>query len=126
MNRFIYLKLGTSALLWGGAAVAAKFALAEAGPATVTFGRFLGATAILLGVVTAQRQSFRVNAAEHPKLALLGFVGVTLCYFFYSRGLNASTAFNAGLIEATIPLATLAFAVVARREQLHVVRTIGF
>jgi len=51
---------------------------------------------------------------------------VTLCYFFYCQGLYASTAFNAGLIEATVPLVTLAFAVVSRRERLHLVRAFGF
>src|SRR6266850_2600207 len=107
MNRLIYGKLGAAALFWGGAAIAGKFALAEAAPAAVTLGRFLGAAAILFGFVAAQGQSFRISPAEHRNLALLGFIGITLCYAFYFRGLHASTAFNAGLIEATIPLATL-------------------
>ena len=53
-------------------------------------------------------------------------VGVSLCYYFYFEGLYYSSAFNAGLIEATIPLVTLALSVLLKEEHLDSAQTTGF
>ncbi|TDC22368.1 DMT family transporter [Streptomyces sp. 8K308] len=124
--RLTYLKLGASAFFWGGSAIAGKLVMDELGPASTTFLRFGGAAVLLLAIVPLARLSLRVGLREHLQYATLGLIGVTLCYYFYFRGLQASSAFNAALLEATIPLVTLALGVAAGRERASRLETVGF
>ncbi len=117
--RYTYIKLFFSALFWGASAIAGKWLFTVLRPAQVTFLRFALAALALGGVVTlARRQAGPVSLGEHARLAVLGAVGVSLCYYFYFEGLYYSSAFNAGLIEATIPLVTLALSVLMKEERL--------
>jgi drug/metabolite transporter (DMT)-like permease len=125
--RAVYIKLFFSALFWGASAIAGKWLFAVLRPAQVTFLRFSLAALILGGVVMlARRQAGPASLSEHIRLAVLGVVGVSLCYYFYFEGLYYSSAFNAGLIEATIPLVTLALSVLMKEEHLDGAQTTGF
>lgn len=125
--RYTYIKLFFSALFWGASAIAGKWLFTVLRPAQVTFLRFALAALALGGVVTlARRQAGPVSLGEHARLAVLGAVGVSLCYYFYFEGLYYSSAFNAGLIEATIPLVTLALSVLMKEERLDTAQTTGF
>ncbi len=124
--RLTYLKLGASAFFWGGSAIAGKLVMEETGPAATTFLRYGVAAVLLLAALPLMRLSVRVGLREHVQYAILGVVGVTLCYYFYFRGLQESSAFNAALLEATIPLVTLALGVAARKETAGRLQTIGF
>lgn len=105
--RNVYLKLFLSAFFWGGSAIAGKYAMEMLLPSAVTFSRFFIAAAILLLLIRNKRQLWQISPGNHAKLLVIALFGVTLCYYFYFRGLYGSTAFNAGIIEATIPLITL-------------------
>ncbi|PXX81797.1 DMT family transporter [Rivihabitans pingtungensis] len=123
----VYIKLFFSALFWGASAIAGKWLFAVLRPAQVTFLRFALAALALGAVVTlARRQPGPASLGEHLRLAVLGVVGVSLCYYFYFEGLYYSSAFNAGLIEATIPLVTLALSVLLKEEHLDSAQTTGF
>ncbi len=125
-SRSVHLKLLASAFFWGGAAIAGKIALEEGSPALVTFLRFFGAVVVLVVLMLVAGNKLRGSLGDHVRNAILGLVGVTACYYCYFRGLDASTAFNAGLVEATIPLATLFFAVAVRKERFNMARGAGF
>nr|MDT0660341.1 DMT family transporter [Micromonospora sp. DSM 115978] len=126
MRSLTYIALCAAAFFWGGSAIAGKLLLDSMLPASVTFSRFAGATVLLLVVCLAMRLRLRVTLREHAQFALLGVVGVTLCYYFYFEGLARSTAINAALAEATIPLVTLGLSVLARRERSNRWQTAGF
>jgi drug/metabolite transporter (DMT)-like permease len=69
-------------------------------PSQVTFLRFFIAFVILgIFILVIKQYKVKISLFEHIKLAILGFVGIALCYYFYFKGLYYSTAFNAGLIE---------------------------
>ena len=125
--QLVYVKLIFSAIFWGSSAIAGKILLETMRPSQVTFLRFFIAT-LILGVVvfTQNKRQLKLSFYEHVKLVILGVVGITLCYYFYFKGLNFSTAFNAGLIESTIPLVTLALSVLIKEERFDAINTIGF
>ncbi|MFY1635016.1 DMT family transporter [Solwaraspora sp. WMMB335] len=126
MRSLTYTALCAAAFFWGGSAIAGKLLLGSTLPASVTFSRFAGAAILLLLVCLVMRLRLRVSLREHAQFAVLGIVGVTLCYYFYFEGLARSTAINAALAEATIPLVTLALSVAARRERSSSWQTAGF
>ncbi|OPY76284.1 MAG: putative inner membrane transporter YhbE [Syntrophorhabdus sp. PtaU1.Bin058] len=125
--RSVYVKLTFSAIFWGVSAIAGKILLETITPSQVTFLRFFIATLILCTMLFIQnKEQFKVSFYEHIKLAILGIVGIALCYYFYFQGLNLSTAFNAGLIESTIPLVTLALSVLIKEEKFDITNAVGF
>ncbi len=125
--QLVHIKLIFAAIFWGSSAIAGKILLETALPSQVTFLRFFLAFIILgLFLLTNRKHFSKVTFFEHVKLAVLGFIGIALCYYFYFEGLNYSSAFNAGLLEATIPLVTLAISVSMGEEKFHLENTIGF
>jgi len=126
MMRTIYIKLVLAAFFWASSAIAGKLILETFLPSQITFLRFGVATIILVFFIFFKKEKPSISLQEHFKLALLGIVGVSLCYYFYFRGLNLSSALNAGLIEATIPLITLAISIGIKEEKFNIKSSIGF
>lgn len=113
-----YATLILSAFFWGASAIAGKYALQVYTPSIVTFLRFFVAALIMLLLVWKQRKTLVPGIHIHLRLFIIALTGVSLCYYFYFNGLYASTAFNAGIIEATIPLLTLLLATLCRMEKV--------
>lgn len=66
-----------------------------------------------------------IDLQTHFRMFITAMFGVTLCYYFYFNGLNNSSAFNAGIIEATIPLITLLIAAMSGMERVRSWQLIG-
>lgn len=123
----IYIKLFLSALFWGSSAVATKILLNSLPASQVTFMRFsIAAFLLIFLILFIKKQTIDISIKEHIKLAFLGSIGISLCYYLYVQGLYFSTALNAGLIESTIPLITLLIAVLIKEESFNFLSTIGF
>lgn len=123
----VYLKLLLSALFWGSSAVVGKLLFDMLTPSQVIFLRFSIASVILgFSIFIIKKETVKISFTEHIKLFLLGGIGISLCYYFYIKGLFYSSAVNAGLIEATIPLVTLFIAVLIKEEKFNLLDTIGF
>jgi drug/metabolite transporter (DMT)-like permease len=122
----IHFKLFMSAFFWGGSAIAGKIAMVQLSTSLTTFLRFFLAAIFILIVLVIKKENLRISLSQHLKLASLGIIGVSLCYCFYFSGLAASSAFNAGLIEATIPILTLLFATLSGKEKAGMRKTACF
>lgn len=114
-----YIGLGLSAFLWGASAIAGKYALEVYTPSVVTFLRFFIASLVMFFLAWHQQKQIHLDFTGHLRLFIISMVGVSLCYYFYFKGLNKSTAFNAGIIEATIPILTLLLAGLLRMEKIR-------
>jgi len=104
---------------WGGSFVAGKIALREFPPMTLTFFRFLIATALILPYmwVTAE---IRVSRREDiPMLFGLGFLGVSGYYTFQFTSLLYTSAGNSATINALIPLTSSVLATFMTEERLN-------
>lgn len=125
MRMRVYITLSLSAFFWGGSAIAGKYALAVFIPSVVTFIRFFLAAAIIFTLIEDKKQLLKINLTTHIRMLVTAIFGVTLCYYFYFNGLNSSSAFNAGIIEATIPLITLLIASLSGMERVRLWQLTG-
>lgn len=100
-----------SMLLWGLSFVSSK-AVLNTGfpPMTMVCLRFLIATALLLPLRRRLEPHIRLAALSRRQrwlLFLSGFVGVTVYFFNEARGIQLTSASNAALITAAIPVITV-------------------
>lgn len=97
--------------LWGSSFVLTKIALAELGPLTIAFTRWLIATLAFAVILPLQGETPTVQRALRQDLlpfALLGLVGISAFYTFQNLALRYTTAVNVGLL---INLCTIFIAV---------------
>jgi len=108
------------AVLFGANYVVAKVALREVTPEGLVVIRTWGTAAILFAALARWRgptPRLKPNRSDIGQLFLFGLLGASLNQICFLEGLVRSTATNAGLMFASIPLLTLALAVVLRRER---------
>ena len=95
--------------IWGLSFVSSKTILnAGVPPLTMVALRFLLTSAILGALLRAREPRGQVPVKVRLPLAASGLVGVTLYFFFESRGIRLTSASHASLIIATIPVFTVA------------------
>lgn len=109
-----YLALCVSVLFWGLSFTASKIALKSLSPFTVLFLRFALAFALLLPLA-ARRGLPRLSLSGHIRV-----LGICIlfpgCYFGLEiMGLRLTTATNASLIAAAIPMMVLALTCLTSR-----------
>lgn len=95
--------------------VIGKMALATIPPLPFALFRVAGASA-LLAVWARFRPAEPIAPRDRPRFWLLSFLGVSVNQIFFITGLSLSTAINASILMTTIPILTLAFAIMAGRE----------
>lgn len=114
-----YLMVTGTAFFWGGTFVAGKYAVADIPPIAVAMLRFAVAwfpLAFLL--VFVQKQSLRLSRSDIGIFAALGFVGAALPNALIFTGVQYTSAANAALIQAAMPVITVLAAGVLVGERL--------
>jgi drug/metabolite transporter (DMT)-like permease len=115
-----YLLMVLTTSFWGGSFVAGKIALREFPPMTLTFFRFLIATAIILPYMWS-RDSVRIpDKRDIPLLFALGFLGVSGYFAFQFTSLMYTSAANSSTINALNPLTSSVIAIFLTEERLSV------
>lgn len=95
-------------LFWGLSFVSSKTILnTGVPPMTMVCIRFVIATVILNLFLRKLDPAARLRAKDIPALAASGLVGVTIYFFFESRGIKLTSASHASLIIAVIPVITI-------------------
>lgn len=103
------LAIITATVIWGLSFVSSKTILnAGVPPITMVALRFLLTSAILGALLRIREPRGRVAPKVRLPLVASGLVGVTLYFFFESRGIRLTSASHASLIIATIPVFTVA------------------
>ena len=105
----VQLAMATTMLLWGVSFVASKIVLSEIPPLTYIGIRFLLAS-IVFGIVMLMRGRPRFSRTQHILIALIALAEPIAYFLFETYGLTLTTATNASLIIATIPLVVMLFA----------------
>ncbi len=96
-------------IFWGLSFVASKTILnAGVPPMTMVTIRFLAATVILNVFLRKFDPSARLRRKDILPLLASGLCGVTIYFFFESRGIKLTSASHASLIIAVIPVVTVA------------------
>ncbi len=105
MSRTAYIFLLTTALLWGGNAVAGKFAVGHISPMLLTLLRWLLAFLLVAAISTKQvRRDWKVLRKHLWPLAALGAFGFTLFNMALYSALNYTSAINVTIEQAGMPM----------------------
>lgn len=105
-----YLLLTLTMLCWGGNVIAGKLAVGHISPAFLSGGRWIIALAVLLPFAWPHlRRDWPTIRANLPFLLVMGCIGFALFNNIYYLALNHTSAINAAIEQASMPL--LVFAV---------------
>ena len=105
-------------MFWGGSFVASKIALPEFPPMTLTFFRFIIATAMIFPYMWSRSSSKVPNRKDIPLLFGLGFLGVSGYFAFQFSALLYTSSANASTINALNPLVSSILATLVTDERL--------
>jgi drug/metabolite transporter (DMT)-like permease len=113
-------------LFWGLSFVSSKTILnAGVPPMTMVCLRFLAATVILNLFLRRFDPAARLRKKDIVPLAVSGFFGVTVYFFFESRGIRLTSASHASLIIAVIPVITVLAEAALFRTRVPVRAVVG-
>lgn len=113
-------------LFWGLSFVSSKTILnSGVPPMTMVCIRFVIATIILNVLLRRFDPTARLRKADLLPLFLSGLFGVTIYFFFESRGIKLTSASHASLIIAVIPVATLSVEAILFRTRITPVTGVG-
>ncbi len=116
------------ALCFGGNYVVAKFAFREVSPLALVVIRAWG-TAAILGLVLLFRGRRSTDTPftrrEYGELFAYSILGVSLNQICFLEGLSRSSATNASIMLVAVPVLTLAFAILMKREKATPLRIAG-
>ena len=111
-----YAALAAMTLAFGGTFVATKVALRGFEPLLIALVRFTLAGAILWLVWRLRGEREAVSRRELGRLALLGFVSLTVYFSFENVGIARTSAAQAAILIATIPIFVLLLNAFTLRE----------
>lgn len=94
-------------VFWGYSFISTKIVLTELPPVSIAFFRQIIATVILLGWLFLTGTPFRATGKNLLLLAGSGFFGIVLYFVCENNGLQYTTASNAAMIVAAVPIFTL-------------------
>ena len=103
---FAYLALAAASIIWGANGAVMKSALEFVPLFSLAFIRF-GTASILLYFLL--KPKIKLDKKDIPLVIFCGLLGITFNISLYFWGLRLTTALNAGIIEASLPLLTLFF-----------------
>lgn len=109
-------------VMWGLSFIFSKTVLSEGLPSmTLAFLRYVTTVVILIPLCLKKEGGIRLG-----KWAGLGFVttmlGITVYYFFELEGLKRTSASVASLILALVPMMTLLYRILFKRERISLLR----
>ncbi len=96
----------------------AKLLLAEIEPRAWAALRIVAAAAIMLGVALATGRRFPRRPSDWGRLAVFAVFGVVINQIFFVEGLSRTTPTHSAVINTSIPVSTLLFAVLLGRESV--------
>jgi drug/metabolite transporter (DMT)-like permease len=103
------LALIFTVILWGLSFLSIKVAIQVVPPMMLGLIRFIIAAVFLNIVIRIKEPTTKLKRKDIPLMALSGFLGVTLYFYFENNGVKLLEASTASLIIATIPIFTLIF-----------------
>lgn len=113
-----YIALTTAMLLWASSFIALKIVFQVFDPLFVLFCRMVIATALLLPLMAWQGTRWHYRAGDWKWILLLGLCEPCLYFLFEAQALLYTSASQAGLITATLPVLAALGALLFLHERL--------
>ncbi|CUH96556.1 putative membrane protein [Propionispora sp. 2/2-37] len=113
------------ALFWGVSFISIKIAVSEIPPVTMALLRFTMASLLLWVAMRRLEPDASLARSDIPRMVLGGIFGITLYFYFENMGVRLSTAANASLIVALVPIITIGLDVLVFRSRISAVKLCG-
>lgn len=127
MNSRAYFYLCVTALFWGGNSVAGKMAVGHVSPMMLTTLRWVFALLIILVLMTPQiRRDWDKIKAHWLQLLAYGAIGFTTFNALLYSALKYTSAINAVILQAGIPMLIFLFNFMLFRTRASIAQVIGF
>lgn len=121
-----HLALLLTAFFWGLSFISMKVILnTQIPPLTMAFIRFIIASAALFIILKISEPAQRLQKEDIFTMALGGFFGITLYFYFEATGVKYTTASNASMILSAIPIFTLFIEMIYYRNHISVFKGLG-
>jgi len=105
-NVFSIISIILTVIIWGLSFLSIKVAIEVIPPMTLGFVRFVIASIFLFVVIKIKEPNTKLNKKDLPLMAVAGFIGVTIYFFFENNGVKILPASTASIVIATIPIFT--------------------
>ncbi|SHK56689.1 Permease of the drug/metabolite transporter (DMT) superfamily [Caminicella sporogenes DSM 14501] len=109
--------IGTS-FIWGLSFLSIKVAIGVLPPMTLALSRFVIASILLTILFKIKEKNVKIKKGDIPIMALAGFLGVTVYFYFENNGIKLIPASNAAIIIAAIPIFTLIFETIVFKTKM--------
>lgn len=123
--RSAYAALAGMTVLFGLSFVATKYALRGYEPLLIALLRFAAAGAILWVIRRLRREREPLTRGDLGRIALLGFVSLTVYFTFENLGIARTSASDAAILIAAIPIFVSVINVFTLRERNEVAQWAG-
>ncbi|MEM9104220.1 MAG: DMT family transporter [Pseudomonadota bacterium] len=122
-----YLLLTTTMLCWGGNVIAGKLAVGHISPALLSSGRWVIALMVILPFAMPHlRRDWPTIRANLPFLLVMGCIGFALFNNIYYLALNHTSAINAAIEQASMPLLVFAANFLIFGQRVSAGQIVGF
>ncbi|OCP22101.1 MULTISPECIES: DMT family transporter [unclassified Ensifer] len=127
MNSRAYFYLCVTALFWGGNSVAGKMAVGHVSPMMLTTLRWVFALLVILVLMTPQiRRDWEKIKQHWLQLLAYGAIGFTTFNALLYSALKYTSAINAVILQAGIPMLIFLFNFMLFRTRASIAQVIGF
>jgi drug/metabolite transporter (DMT)-like permease len=127
VSRAALARFAVLCAFWGSSFLLLALALEGLSPAQVVLGRVTTGAVVIWAIVALRRQALPSGRGLWGHLAVAGLFGNVIPFTLFAFATERIPSGLAGLLNATTPLFTLAFAVAALSdERLSATRTAGF
>jgi drug/metabolite transporter (DMT)-like permease len=112
------LALVLAMFLWASSFIALKFAFRTYDPLVVIFGRMLVASICFLIVAKRVTRSFQYQSGDYKLLLCMALCEPCLYFLFEAKAVENTTASQAGMITAMLPILVMIAAALILRERV--------
>lgn len=121
----VHLYLLILQLLFSLLPAVSKLAFKTFPPESIAFFRITGATALFLFIYLMGKKEKIKEPKHYLHFALFAFFGVAGNQYFYLQGVEKTTAINASLLIAMIPIFTFLCALLFKIEKFSLIKILG-
>lgn len=112
-------------LVWGISFVNTKVVLRELPPVTIAFFRQFIALIPLLILMAVKKENLKVKKGEPFIFVLSSFFGIVLYFYFENKGLELTSASNASILVAALPIFVLITESITKRTRINIMSLIS-
>lgn len=119
------LAMLVTVLFWGASYISIKVVVNEVPPVTMAALRFVLASLILWVLLRRLEPSARLAPRDRWRMLVAGALGVALYFCFENSGVKLTTASNASIIAALVPILSVILDMIVFRSRPHSLHLIG-